>query len=57
MVVFLFIGLTQFGNGPFIRPHPALWRIVLASSVIYLLSLVFIIFQVTKKNKFRMWKM
>lgn len=44
-IVFLFIGLTQFADGPFIRPHPAIWRVVLASSVLYLLGLIFILFQ------------
>ena len=44
-VVFLFIGMTQFPNGPFIRPHPAIWRLVLAASVIYLMMLIFTFFQ------------
>ncbi|ORY00524.1 phosphatidyl serine synthase [Basidiobolus meristosporus CBS 931.73] len=44
-IVFLFIGLVQFGDGAFIRPHPALWRIILAASVLYEMFLVFILFQ------------
>ncbi|KAK9728231.1 hypothetical protein K7432_001176 [Basidiobolus ranarum] len=43
--VFIFIGLVQFGDGAFIRPHPAIWRIVLAASVLYEMFLVFILFQ------------
>lgn len=39
------IGLLTFPNGPFIRPHPAVWRIVFALSVCYLLFLVFLLFQ------------
>jgi len=43
--VFILIGIQQFRDGPFIRPHPAFWRMVLSFSVIYLLMLVFILFQ------------
>jgi len=43
--VFLLIGIQQFRDGPFIRPHPAFWRMVLSFSVIYLLMLVFMLFQ------------
>lgn len=45
MVSFLFIGVTQFGDGPFIRPHPALWRLVLSVSIVYLLFLIVLLFQ------------
>ncbi|CAH8553880.1 unnamed protein product [Schistosoma turkestanicum] len=31
-------------NGPFIRPHPALWRIVFGASLLYFLSLVAVVF-------------
>ena len=48
--VIIIIGLMQFRNGPFIRPHPAFWRIVLAFGVIYELILVFIAFQVKLSN-------
>jgi len=44
---FLFIvlfGILAFPNGPFIRPHPAVWRVVLCLSVMYLLLLTFILF-------------
>ncbi|XP_042907356.1 phosphatidylserine synthase isoform X2 [Parasteatoda tepidariorum] len=42
---FLIISTLAFPNGPFIRPHPAIWRIVFGVSVIYLLSLLFVLFQ------------
>jgi phosphatidylserine synthase 1 len=34
-----------FPNGPFIRPHPIIWRIVFGISVIYTLTLQFTLFQ------------
>ena len=43
--LFLSIGLLVFPNGPYTRPHPALWRLVFGVSVIYLLFLSFILFQ------------
>jgi len=43
--LFLSIGLLVFPNGPYTRPHPALWRLVFGLSVIYLLFLSFILFQ------------
>lgn len=42
---FLIISLLAFPNGPFTRPHPAFWRIVFGVSVLYLLGLIFILFQ------------
>ncbi|KAI2802870.1 Phosphatidylserine synthase 2 [Blomia tropicalis] len=42
---FLIISLLAFPNGPFIRPHPAFWRIVFGVSVLYTLMLIFILFQ------------
>lgn len=44
--MFLMVGVTQFNDGPFSRPHPAIWRLVLAASVLYWLCLVFMLFQV-----------
>ncbi|KAI8854539.1 phosphatidyl serine synthase-domain-containing protein [Chytridium lagenaria] len=41
----LLIGLLEFRDGPFIRPHPAFWRVVLAISVAYEIALVFVLFQ------------
>ena len=37
---FLVISVLAFPNGPFIRPHPAIWRMVFGLSVIYLTSLL-----------------
>lgn len=37
--------ITNPISGPFTRPHPAIWRIVFGVSVLYLLSLQFILFQ------------
>ncbi|XP_071810795.1 phosphatidylserine synthase 1-like isoform X2 [Apostichopus japonicus] len=42
---FLIIGLLTFPNGPFTRPHPAIWRVVFGISVMYMLLLVFVLFQ------------
>ncbi|KAK9709407.1 Phosphatidyl serine synthase [Popillia japonica] len=42
---FLIISVLAFPNGPFIRPHPAIWRIVFGLSVLYLLSMLFLLFQ------------
>ncbi|KAL0961865.1 hypothetical protein UPYG_G00332640 [Umbra pygmaea] len=41
---FLVISVLAFPNGPFIRPHPAIWRMVFGLSVLYFLFLVFLIF-------------
>ncbi|TPX67431.1 hypothetical protein CcCBS67573_g07517 [Chytriomyces confervae] len=43
--VILLTGLVEFKDGPFIRPHPAFWRLVLAVSVSYQLILVMLLFQ------------
>lgn len=37
--------MLQFRDGPFIRPHPAFWRIVLGINLLYELALVFLLFQ------------
>lgn len=42
---FLIISLLAFPNGPFTRPHPAVWRIIFGCSVLYLLMLQFFMFQ------------
>ncbi|XP_029652149.1 phosphatidylserine synthase 2 [Octopus sinensis] len=42
---FLLFGVTQTPDGPFRRPHPAFWRLVLCMSIVYELSLVFLLFQ------------
>lgn len=42
---FLIISVLAFPNGPFTRPHPAVWRIIFGFSVIYLLFIMFLMFQ------------
>lgn len=42
---FLIISVLAFPNGPFTRPHPAVWRIIFGLSVIYLLFIIFLMFQ------------
>ena len=43
--LFLAIGLLVFPNGPFIRPHPFVWRLVFGVSFLYLLLIGFLLFQ------------
>eukprot|EP00118_Oscarella_pearsei_P003226 m.13489 g.13489 ORF g.13489 m.13489 type:complete len:449 (+) comp24878_c0_seq1:1249-2595(+) len=46
MVIILeVISVLAFPNGPFIRPHPAIWRMAFGLSVAYLLLLIFMLFQ------------
>ncbi|RUP51183.1 phosphatidyl serine synthase-domain-containing protein [Jimgerdemannia flammicorona] len=45
ILAFILIGTLQFRDGPFIRPHVALWRAVLSLSVLYQMGLVFLLFQ------------
>ncbi|SJL07899.1 related to Phosphatidylserine synthase 2 [Armillaria ostoyae] len=42
---FLVFSMIQFRDGPFIRPHPAFWRMVLGVNLLYELALVFLLFQ------------
>jgi phosphatidylserine synthase 2 len=44
---FVFIGMLQFRDGPFVRPHVAFWRAVLSLSVLYQMALVFFLFLVS----------
>lgn len=41
----LIISVLSFPNGPFTRPHPAVWRMVFGLSIFYLLALLFFLFQ------------
>lgn len=41
----LLVSLLAFPNGPFVRPHPAIWRMVFGLSVLYSLTLLFLLFQ------------
>lgn len=49
--IFLVISVLAFPNGPFTRPHPALWRIVFGLSVLYFMLLVFLLFQNTQDTR------
>ncbi|KAH9841687.1 phosphatidylserine synthase 2 [Rhodofomes roseus] len=42
---FLLFSMIQFRDGPFIRPHPAFWRVVLGINLLYELAMVFLLFQ------------
>ncbi|KAF7298649.1 Phosphatidylserine synthase 2 [Mycena indigotica] len=42
---FLVFSTLQFRDGPFIRPHPAFWRVLLGVNLLYELALVFLLFQ------------
>jgi phosphatidylserine synthase 2 len=42
---FVFIGALLIRDGPFIRPHPLFWRLIQALSVLYLLLMIFLLFQ------------
>ncbi|XP_002128264.2 phosphatidylserine synthase 2 [Ciona intestinalis] len=50
--VFLAFGITQAKDGPFIRPHPAFWRLVLCISVVYELGLVVLLLQTVSDARF-----
>jgi phosphatidylserine synthase 2 len=45
IAAFLLFSMIQFRDGPFIRPHPAFWRIMLGINLLYELALVFMLFQ------------
>ncbi|XP_052801197.1 phosphatidylserine synthase 2-like [Mya arenaria] len=42
---FLLFGVTQTPDGPFRRPHPAFWRLILCLSILYELAMVYLLFQ------------
>lgn len=42
---FLIVSSLAFPNGPFTRPHPVVWRLVFGLSVLYLMGLLFLLFQ------------
>lgn len=44
ITVFLIISTMIMPNGPFTRPHPLIWRVIFGASLLYFLSLVFILF-------------
>ncbi|XP_071449421.1 phosphatidylserine synthase 2-like isoform X2 [Hetaerina americana] len=45
ILVFILLGVTVTPDGPFRRPHPAVWRFTFCCSIVYELGLVFILFQ------------
>jgi len=45
VISFLLFSMIQFRDGPFIRPHPSFWRVVLGINLLYELALVFLLFQ------------
>jgi len=49
-IFFVLIGVVTFKNGPFIRPHPAVWRGVMGLTVAYQTFLVWLVFQVMTKT-------
>ncbi|VDL60024.1 unnamed protein product [Hymenolepis diminuta] len=44
ITVFLIISTMIMPNGPFTRPHPLVWRVIFGASLLYFLSLVFVLF-------------
>ena len=44
-IFFMIISVLTLPNGPFIRPHPAIWRCVLGISILYLLLVQFLLHQ------------
>lgn len=45
VLAFLLFGVIQTPDGPFKRPHPAFWRLILCLSIVYELALVYLLFQ------------
>ena len=52
LVLFLIVSILTLPNGPFTRPHPALWRCVLGVSILYLLLVQFLLHQVGRPDTF-----
>lgn len=44
--IFLIYAALQFKDTLFVRPHPVIWRIVNGVGILYLMLLVFMLFQV-----------
>eukprot|EP00093_Oithona_nana_P004628 04628.XXX_74797_76415_1 [CDS] Oithona nana genome sequencing. len=47
----VFAGMTIMPDGPFLRPHPLIWRAAFAVSIVYELLLIYILFQVPKQAR------
>lgn len=54
IISFLLFSMIQFRDGPFIRPHPAFWRMALGVNLLYELALVFLLFQDLKTARLMM---
>jgi phosphatidylserine synthase 2 len=54
ITAFLMFSMIQFRDGPFIRPHPAFWRVILGVNLLYELALVFLLFQDLKTARHMM---
>ena len=54
IAAFLMFSMIQFRDGPFIRPHPAFWRMILGVNLLYELALVFLLFQDLKTARHMM---
>jgi len=44
-MAFLVFCLLYLHDGPFVRPHPAVWRVVTGIGILYLCSLIYLLFQ------------
>ncbi|KAK8377432.1 hypothetical protein O3P69_013812 [Scylla paramamosain] len=42
---FILLGVTVTPDGPFKRPHPAIWRLTFIISIVYELGLIFVLYQ------------
>lgn len=45
LLVGIVLGALVLRDGPFLRPHPIVWRAVLAANIEYFLFLVYLLFQ------------
>jgi phosphatidylserine synthase 2 len=45
VIVFILIGVIHMPDGPFLRPHPVVWRLALVMNILYVLLLIFTLFQ------------
>ena len=44
-LVFISVASIHMPDGPFLRPHPVVWRLVMSCSIVYLLLFIFLLFQ------------
>ena len=52
MFFWVALGMTIMPDGPFLRPHPAIWRCAFAVSIVYELLLIFVLFQSPNDARF-----